>query len=166
MDANFEYEATLPAARTLTFALRGAVGELSGDDKLGGVAYIASGLEWSLEAGGISLAAWQILTGRNVLASGTTPARLLQMTMLGGACYPYLSIFGRAVDHDCESDLHVRIFVAKVTKLEGKLGYGEFFLTQCSGIAVAHNNPEKGIVMFRQYEAGHAIPHACDSVAV
>jgi hypothetical protein len=126
----------LPAAQTLKFTERVKSGELMGDDAIKAVAAYTEAVEWSLEAGGISLEAYALITGRTATESGTTPTRTKTLTGRAGAHYPYFKIYGKVIGSGTD-DVHCKIFKAKVTgNVEGTFKGGEFWVTSCSGIAV------------------------------
>lgn len=147
----------LPASRTLQFTERVKSGELLGDDSLVAVAAHLEAVEWTLEAGGISLEALALMTGRTVAESGTTPNRTKTLKGTAGDRYPYISIYGKVLGSG-EDDIHCKIFKAKVTSLEGSFGEGEFFVTRCSGIAV--DDGTNGIYEFVQHETAQELPSA------
>lgn len=144
----------LPAARTLSFSERIASSELKGDDQLVAVLSVAEAVEWSLEAGGISLDAYALMTGRTVTISGTTPAQSSYLDIDGARCYPYFKIYGKAIDDDCASDIHVKIRKAKLTAIEGELANGEFLVTKAEGVAISDG---VAIVSFIQNETAAAL---------
>jgi len=128
---------TLPAARVLKFKERLVSGELQGNDMTVAAAAVVDAVEWELEAGGISLEAYALLTGRSVVEAGTSPAETTTLTGVGGAAMPYVIIYGKSLGDD-GGDVHVKILRAKITDgIEGSFQGGEFFVTACKGIAVA-----------------------------
>lgn len=127
----------LPNSLTLTFKERLNQGELRGDDALAAVVAITDAVEWSIEAGGISLEALAIMTGRTNTASGTTPNRTLTMAANAGDNMPYFKIYGKSVGDVSTDDIHVKLNKCKLTAgLEGEFKDGGFFMTKCSGIAI------------------------------
>jgi hypothetical protein len=126
----------LPSARTLSFNERVRSGELSGDDKTVAVVAYADAVEWQLEAGGISLEAYAELTGRSVVTAGTTPNQTKTLTGDGGDVFPYVKVYGKSIG-DGDDDVHVKIWKAKVMNIQGQFADGEFFVTQCNGVAIS-----------------------------
>jgi len=145
----------LPSARVLKFSERMKSGELTGDDMLAAVASFAEAVEWELEGGGISLEAYALITGRTASSSGSTPNRTLTLHGHGAECFPYFKIYGKSLS-ECTGDIHAKIFKAKVTKLEGSLQEGEFFVTSCSGIAI--DDGTNGMFQFVQNETAAVLP--------
>lgn len=126
----------LPASRKLMFKERVKSGEFPGDDQLQGVITISEAAEWELEAGGISLEAYALITGRTVTTSGTSPDEVKTLTGSGAERFPYFKVYGKSLG-DGDDDVHVKLFKAKLTEaLEGTFQNGEFFVTSCKGIAV------------------------------
>jgi hypothetical protein len=146
----------LPAARTLSFSEIIQSSELSGDDQLKALVSRSQGVEWSLEAGGISLEAYALLTGRTETESGSTPNRTLTLTGDGGDCFPYVKIYGKAIGDDCDSDVHLKLFKAKVENIEGSFQDGQFFVTSCSGRAI--DDGSNGTFEFVQNETATDLP--------
>lgn len=127
----------LPAGLTLSFKERLTSGELRGDDATVSVIGITDAVEWSIEAGGISLEALAIMTGRTNTSSGTTPNRTLTMAANAGDNMPYFKIYGKSVGDNATDDIHVKLNKCKLTEgIEGEFKDGEFFMTKCSGIAI------------------------------
>jgi hypothetical protein len=126
----------LPNAQTLTFTERLTQGEMRGDDATQAVVAFTDALEWELEAGGISLEAYALMTGRTIALTGTTPNQVNTLLAQAGDVYPYFKIYGKS-QGDGADDIHVKINKAKLTGgIEGEFADGEFFVTKCSGIAV------------------------------
>lgn len=126
----------LPAAQTLSWSERLATGELKDHRGLARVDTVIEGIEWSLEAGGISLQAYSLLLAASVETSGLSPNREQRVNRRRGDAMPYVKIYGRSLG-DANDGLHVLLKRCKVTSLEGSLGNQEFLLTECSGVGVA-----------------------------
>jgi hypothetical protein len=126
----------LPAAQTLSFKEALTSGELRGNDSTVSVVAVTDKVEWSLEAGGISLEAIKVMTGRTIALTGTTPNQKNVILARAGDTYPWFKIYGKIVS-DAADDVHVLIYKCKLTDgLEGEFKDGEFFIQSCSGIAV------------------------------
>ena len=124
----------LPAAMKLSFKDMVTTGEMRGDDIVSELVSIRDGVEFSLESGGIPLAAWAIMTGSTVVTAGTTPSQTVTYQADAGQCFPYFKIYGKAIGPDCTGDIHVKISKAKLTDpLEGEFADGSFFVSKCSG---------------------------------
>ena len=101
----------LPYGMTLSFKERVTSGELRGDDATVSIVAITDAAEWSIEAGGISLEAYALMTGRSVVTAGTTPNRTTTLSAnagesrwLASAVFPWGSIRPRrlkASAHRC-----------------------------------------------------------------
>lgn len=146
----------LPASRTLSLSMRTRSGELTGDDSLLSVVGILEGVEWSLEAGGISLEAWALITGATVVVTSTTPTEVSTLQLDAGQNFPYIKVYGKAVGDISTDDIHIKMSKCKITSLEGSFGEGEFFVTSCSGLAV--DDGSNGIIEIVQNETAAALP--------
>lgn len=123
----------LPVSQTLSFSEAEEFQELRGDDRLVAVHGQGPTCEFDLEAGGISLEAWQVLTGGTLEETGATPNQTKSLTKYTTQNRPYFRIEGQSIN-DVDGDTHVIIYKAKVTdSLEGEFADGEFFVTSCSG---------------------------------
>jgi hypothetical protein len=126
--------ADLPASRTLSFKERVMSAEFTGDDELQGIVTIPIGCEGSLEAGGISLEAYAMMTGHTVTPGGSSDT-----LEADSSSFPYFKIYGKSVD-DEGGDVHCKILKAKLTEaLEGDFKYGEFFVNKMSFVGVRLN---------------------------
>lgn len=125
----------LPAAQRLRFGERIQTAELTGDDQLQSTVSRHMGVEWELGAGGISLDAYALLTGRTVAVDGTTPNETSTLAGTGGENFPYVKIYGKVLG-EAADDLHCKLPKAKVTAIDGEFTEGQFFVTRCTGIAV------------------------------
>jgi hypothetical protein len=126
----------LARMQTLTFGETEEFEELRGDDKLVTTHGKGAKVEWDLEAGGISLPVWSILSGGNVVESGTTPNRQVVLRKKGSDSRPYFRIDGQIIS-DSGGDVVARIYRCKCNaKIEGKFGDGTFFVTSVGGIGL------------------------------
>ena len=134
-------EVELPVAQTLMFSERVVSGELAGGDAVAALVSYPDALEWSLEAGGIPLAAWAKMTGRTAVESGTTPNRTTTYTAKAAHCYPYFQAKGRAISDDCDSDAVVTLLKIKLTEApNGQFQNGEFFVTAAAGTGMKNDD--------------------------
>lgn len=123
----------LPNAQTFTFNETEEFQELRGDDRL--VATHGSGaqVDWSLEAGGISLTVWSILTGGQVVVSGLTPNRVEIMRKKGSDVRPYFRVEGQVIS-DSGGDIVARVYRCRCNDtIGGDFGDGQFYVTSVSG---------------------------------
>lgn len=119
----------LPAAQELTWTEQVVNAELKGDDKVVAQITFVEAVEASLSAGGISLESYALLTGETVVTSGTTPNRTETITRQAGKSYPYVKVYGRALD-DNIGGLHVKFFKGKLSSgLEGNIQGETFYVT-------------------------------------
>lgn len=126
----------LPAAQTLSFAEAEEFETLRGDDRDVAIHGKGPKVNWDLEAGGISMEAWQILTGGTLTDLGATPTQSKTFTKKVTQSRPYFQVVGQSIN-DVDGDTHCRIYKCKVTDtLEGEFADGGFFITKCSGEAL------------------------------
>jgi len=145
----------LPSAQTMQVTERVVNAEMEGDDVIVSVVSFVQALEWSLEAGGISLEALELITGRTASESGTTPNRILTLNTESGDHFPWFKIYGKSLGEG-DDDIHVKIYKAKCTALEGTWQGGEFYVTNCSGMAV--DDGSNGLYDIVQNETAAALP--------
>lgn len=150
-------QVTLPYAQTLSFSERLVSGELRGDGKTVAVVSEVDAVEASLEAGGISLEAYALMSGRTVVTSGTTPTRNSTLKGQGAQRFPYFKVYGRSLA-DGIDDIHVKLFKCKLTNgLEGSLGDGEFMMSNMAAI-ICIDDGTNGIFDIVQNETAAALP--------
>lgn len=142
-DPNVTSGVSLPVARILRVSERVASENFLAEGIQVGVQSFTERLDWELEAGGISLAAWSKLTGRALSQVGSTPNRTQDIVALGNAAvgpstYPYIRIWGRSVG-DAGDDVFIDIMRAKVTALSGEFRDTQFVVTRCAGVGVRDN---------------------------
>lgn len=126
----------LPASRTFSFSEAEDFEELRGDDIVQAIRGKGPGVEWSLEAGGISLAAYKVLAGGTVTTSGVTPNEVKSFKKLGTDTRPYFKVEGQAIS-DSGGDFHAILFKCRTSDtLEGEMSDGAFWLTSASGRAI------------------------------
>lgn len=155
-DISGSTQVDLPSSRVLTFRERGKSGELSGDDQTVALVSRADAIEWELEAGGISLEAYALMTGRTAALTGTTPNQILTLTGEATEQFPYIKVYGKAIG-DGADDVHVKIWKAKVMgPLEGGFQDGEFFVSKCSGVGI--DDGTNGVFDIVQNETAASLP--------
>jgi hypothetical protein len=123
----------LPASRTFSFAESEAFEELRGDDSAIASHGAGPAVDWSLEAGGISLAAYVVLAGGAVFSSGVSPNEKKVYVKKGTDARPYFKVEGQVIS-DSGGDVHCVVFKCKAEgDIGGEFSEGSFFLTSCSG---------------------------------
>jgi hypothetical protein len=118
----------LPNAQTFSFSETEEYTELRGDDRL--VASHGQGpqLDCSLESGGVSMAAYEVLNGGQTVTTGVTPNITKRYRKLVTDQRPYFAVIGKAIS-DSGGDLHAVVYRARVTgDLSGEFTDGEFFI--------------------------------------
>lgn len=145
----------LPASQTLTWSEEFVNASLKGDDKTVSTVGFLDKLSWNLSAGGISLEALSIITGKTVTTTGTTPNRVQEITRQAGDNSPYFKIYGRALG-DNSDGVHVLIKKAKLTSLQGNLQGENFYISQCSGEAIGDDSDD--LYDIKKLETDAALP--------
>lgn len=145
----------LPSAMMLHFTEKTMNTKFMADGIWVAARTIPVGVEWELEAGGISLDAYAKMTGRTATAVGTTPNRTVTMNADTGTEFPYFRIYGRAVGDIGTDDIYCVIYRCKVQELEGTFRNGEFWVSSCAGIGV--DDSTLGLFQFVQRETGAAL---------
>lgn len=132
----------LPAAQTLSFSEAEEFETLRGDDRDVAIRGKGPKVNWELEAGGISLEAWQVMTGGTLAEIGSTPNQTKSLLKKVTDSRPYFQIEGQSIN-DVDGDTHVKIFKCKVTDtLEGEFADGQFFVSSCSGEGIGNGSDE------------------------
>lgn len=146
----------LPVSQTFSFEETEEFQELRGDDRLVAVRGSGPVVNWSLTAGGITLAAYKVLTGGTLTSSGATPAEKNVFSKKGADSRPYFKVEGQAIS-DSGGDVHCVLTRCKVTgNLSGEFTDGEFFISECDGQALP--DPTTDVVYeFTQNETAVAI---------
>lgn len=142
----------LPVGLMLRFAERLATTEFAAEDEIVAVRTRVIGVDWELEAGGISLAAWARMTGRTATESGTTPNRVLTLTAANGDDFPYFRIYGRSIG-DGGDDVRVQLLNVKLTAIEGTLRDGQYVVTSCAGVGLQNGSGQVYQVIQRETAA-------------
>jgi hypothetical protein len=128
--------AVLPAAQTLKFVEKVVSNELKGNDRVVTTVGFVEAVEWELGAGGISMDAYAIMTGRTIVTAGTTPAQTATMSIKAGDTFPYFTIYGKSMG-DVGDDVHVKLGMCKLTGgLDGEFKGGDFYVAKLKGVAV------------------------------
>lgn len=148
----------LPAAQTFAFAPEVTSEVLEGDDETVAIHVFEGRGTWDLESGGISLAAWAVLTGGTVTDSDATPNQVSYMDVLTTLTRPYFGVIGRAIT-EAAGDTHLQIFKAKCNEgPSGEFAFGTFRLSSASGMAIGDANDR--LYRTLNHETETAIPDA------
>lgn len=126
----------LPNMQTLSFSDVEEFQELRGDDRVVTTRGRGAQAEWSLEAGGISIKAWAIFTGGQVIESGVAPNRKVTLRKRGSDSRPFFRVEGQAIS-DSGGDIHAILYRCRCNdNVEGEFADGEFFVTSVSGVGL------------------------------
>jgi hypothetical protein len=144
----------VPGIRSLTVTLTTEEVELRGDNTVIAVADQGRGLEWSAEAGGLSMAAYQVITGKSFADTGSTPNAIRSMHIASTDNSPYFYLAGKAPGDDAQSELQVHIYRAKASgNIELAFSDGEFLTPGFSGRAVGRTADSR-LLTLRVMETG------------
>jgi hypothetical protein len=125
-----------PVARSLSFSEAEDFEELRGDDKVVALVGKGANVDWDMEHGGISLAAYKLMAGGTVVTSGVTPNTVTTFTKKVTDVRPYFKAEGQAIN-DNGGDFHTVLYRCRASdSLEGELADGAFWLTKASGQAL------------------------------
>lgn len=125
-----------PNARTMSFSEAEDFEELRGDDKVIAIRGKGASVDWEMEHGGISLAAYKSMAGGTIVTSGVAPNTVTTFTKKVTDSRPYFKAEGQAIN-DNGGDFHTVLYRCRASdKLEGELGDGAFWLTSASGTAL------------------------------
>lgn len=144
----------LPSAMMLHFTEKTQSADFTVEGVWVAARSMSVGVEWEMEAGGISLEAYAKMTGRTAALAGSAPNRTVTMAGDGGTDFPYFRIYGQAVD-DVTGDIHCVLYKCKLQEIEGTMRGGEYWVSSCSGIAV--EDATNGIFTFVQHETKVAL---------
>lgn len=116
----------LPIARKLSFKVNEDRVTLDGDDKAS-VASAGKGktLSGSIEAGGLNIMAWSLITGGQVIEDGVSPNRTKTWRLRGSDQSPYFRIDGQALSNT-GGDFVARLYRCVAGSASFDLGYGTF----------------------------------------
>jgi hypothetical protein len=148
----------LPVSRTFSFSETEDFETLEGDDTTAATHGKGPIVEWELEGGGISFAAWKVLAGGTTTATGTTPNQKLVYSKLTSDARPYFQVEGQAIS-DSGGDFHMVVYRCKADgDLEANLENGSFTLTAASGKGLGDPAQGNKLYDFVMNESVVAIP--------
>lgn len=145
----------LPNGQTLSFSESEDFNELRGDDKVVAKRGNGATVDWDLEAGGISLAAYVIMNGGTLTVTGVTPNAKSTYLKKTTDAKPSFWAEGQAIS-ESGGDFHVVIKKCKADGgVEGSLADGEFWVSKASGTGIGNNLDE--LYAFVENETAAAI---------
>jgi hypothetical protein len=126
----------MPVAMTLGFSETEQFDELRGDDILVAVHGRGPQVDWSLEAGGMPINCWSIITGGMVIAEGVAPNRRIRLLKSADNMRPYFRIDGRIIS-DSGGNVVARIYRAKANgRIQADHRGGSFQTSAIDGIGM------------------------------
>lgn len=150
----------LPGIRSCQVTVSNDAVELRGDNAVLAIVDQGNGLEWSLEQGGMSLEALELILGGAVTVSGVTPAEVRTWDLHADDPRPYFTIIGVVPSDDAAQDLHVVVWKAKATgNFEVTFQDQEFATPTIAGRGVGRSDDQR-MLSFVQHEtpAAAAVP--------
>jgi len=149
----------LPNSQTFSFEEAEEFTELRGDDRLVAVRGAGPSVNWNLNAGGISLAAYHVMTGGTHVEDGTSPTASRKLIKKDTDSRPYFKVRGRAIS-DSGGDFLATLPKCRVTgNLSGEFTDGEFFVSECDGQAMGgdYGDDDNVVYVFEQRETAEPL---------
>lgn len=126
----------LPHMQTFSFAEAEEFTDLRGDDQLVATHGNGAQVNWSLEAGGVDLTIWSILTGGQIIETGAAPNRKITLRKCSDDLRPYFRVNGDIIS-DSGGNVEAVVYRAKANgDIGGQFGDGQFFITSCDGLGL------------------------------
>jgi fibronectin type III domain protein len=126
----------LAVVQTFSFADSEDYVDLRGDDELVATHGNGSQVNWTLEAGGISLPIWAIFTGGQIIETGVAPNRTITLRKCSDDARPYFRVDGQIMS-DSGGDVVATVYRAKCNgDISGQFGDGAFFITSADGVGL------------------------------
>lgn len=150
----------LPVAQIFSFKEAETFEILKGDDQ--NLASHGGGpmVNWELEAGGISLAAYAVIMGGAVTTTGTSPNQVSTYQKLTTDQRPYFQVEGQAIS-DSGGDLHCVVYRCKADGgFDGSMSNSKFWVSKATGTGFGNNvgtSPDFKLYKFVQNETATAI---------
>ncbi len=148
----------LPVAMTLGFSETEQYDELRGDDVLVAVHGRGPQVDWSLEAGGLPIIPWSIVTGGRVIEEGVSPNRVVRLLKSGDDQRPYFRIDGRVIS-DSGGNVVARIYKAKANgRIQADMRGGAFQTSRIDGVGLPLGDDEgKWLYEILRHESDSAL---------
>lgn len=155
-DGSLGTPADLVNSQVFSFSEAEDFEELRGDDGVVAIRGKGAKVNWTLEAGGLTFAAWAVLSGGTNTVTGTTPNQIRRYRKIKTDIRPYFKAEGQAIS-DSGGDVHGIVYKARTSgAIEGEFSDGKFWVTKATGEAIPDVN---GILYdFIQNESTVAIP--------
>lgn len=149
----------LPNMQTFSFSESEEFTELRGDDKTIAIRGQGALVDWELDSGGISLPAWEILTGGTVIEEGLTPNRRWILRKRSSDTRAYFRAEGQAIS-DSGGDMHAVVYRCRANDtIEGEFTDGDFWVTAAKGQGLPMLTEDFDLLYdFIQNETAVAIP--------
>jgi hypothetical protein len=126
----------LPNAQTFEFQEATETQELRGDDVVVASRTTVSGVEWTLDSGGISFEAYVVIAGGAISSTGVTPNVVKSWIRMGTDSYPDFYLEGQAIS-ESGGDHHTIVHRAKANQISGSHTDQEFWVSHSEGTGIA-----------------------------
>lgn len=149
----------LPNMQTFSFSEAEEFEDLRGDDRTVTTRGKGSTVEWEVESGGISMRAWSVFTGGQLIETGVSPNRKVTLRKRGTDARPYFRVDGQSIS-DSGGDVRALVYRCRCNdSIEGEFGDGEFFITSVSGVGLPLMDEANDLLYdFVQNESKTSIP--------
>jgi hypothetical protein len=126
----------LPYMQHLNFTEAEEFSELRGDDRLITTRGKGSQVNGDIEAGGMKTDVWAIITGGEVIETGLTPNRIIELRKRATTARPFFRVDGKVIS-DSGGDILVRIYRCRANgDLTANFQDGEFQTSQIAFVGM------------------------------
>lgn len=126
----------LPYMQHLNFTEAEEFTELRGDDRLITTRGKGSQVSGDIEAGGLSVAVWSIITGGSVISTGLTPNRIIEIQKRSTTARPFWRADGKIIS-DSGGDVLVRIYRCRANgDIQANFQDGDFQTSQIAFVGL------------------------------
>jgi hypothetical protein len=135
-DGTYGTAVDVPSVQLLGIQYQTVNAQLEGDDVITDTHAKAISAQMTVRFGSISLDVLEVITGKTIDESGTTPNQVRAM-VFDGINFPYFAICGKSEATSGGGDTH--IFVPKLKIMEGfqiQMQYGQYVIPELTAMAI------------------------------
>lgn len=126
----------VPVMQHLNFTEAEEFTELRGDDRLITTRGKGSQVNGDIESGGLPIAVWAVITGGSVIATGTTPNRIIELQKRATTQRPFFRVDGKIIS-DSGGDILVRIYRCRANgDIQANFQDGDFQTSQIAFVGM------------------------------
>jgi hypothetical protein len=126
----------VPIMQHLNFTEAEEFTELRGDDRVITTRGKGSQVNGDIESGGLPIAVWAVITGGSVIATGTTPNRLIELQKRATTARPFWRVDGKIIS-DSGGDVLVRIYRCRANgDIQANFQDGDFQTSQIAFVGL------------------------------